>query len=71
MDHPYGYTLKDILYHLDTILPILSIYELARYCSSYQDLEDVLYEHVTRKTALNKTLVCKVAYWYFKDRYKL
>ena len=71
MDHPYGYTLKDIRHHLDIKLPIsiLSIYELARYCSSYQELEDVLYEHVTRKTALNKVLICKVAYWYFKDRY--
>ena len=36
-------------------------------CSSYQVLGCILYEYV--KSALNFNLVCKIAHYYFRDRY--
>ena len=69
---PYGYTFKDILHHLNRKLPISipRVYKLAVKCLSYQTLEVILYEYVTKKTALNKSQVCKIAYWYFVDRFR-
>ena len=67
----YGYTFTDILYHLNEKLPIsiAQLYDIAVECSSYQDLESILYKYATKKTALNANQVCKVAYWYFRDRF--
>ena len=70
-EQSYGYTFNDIVYHLNIKLPIpiQDVYNLAVECTSYQELTSILYDYVTPKTALNLTQVCKIAYWYFKDRY--
>ena len=72
LDHPYGYTLQDILHHLNTKQPISiqNVYRLATDCLSYQELQDVLYKYVSKKTALNSKQVGKIAYSYFKDRFR-
>ena len=69
LDHPYGYTFRDIAYRLTRKLPlpIRKVYSLATKCPSYQVLGCILYEYVKTKSALNQ--VCEIDYWYFKDRY--
>ena len=46
-----------------------SEYNLARRYLSYRELASMLFESVTKKTALNKKQYFKVAYYYFIDRY--
>ena len=71
MDHPHGYTFGDITYHLNRKLPLLirKVYSLATECASYRELGCILYEYVKTKSALNFNQVCKVAHYYFRDRY--
>ena len=71
LDHPYGYTLKVIVSHLNRKLPIpiQMVFYLALKCSSYAELESILFEYVKRKTALNMNQLCKIAYWYYVDCY--
>ena len=70
-NHPRGYTFGDVTYHLSQKLPlpIRKVYSLATECTSYQELESILYEYVKEKSALNLRQVVKIAHWYFKDRY--
>ena len=70
-DHPYGYTFGDITYLLNRklSLPLRQVYILATECASHQELGCILYEYVKTKSALNLNQVCKIAHWYFKDRY--
>ena len=65
LDHPYGYTLKDIVSHLTGKLPIpiQRVFYLALKCSLYAKLESILFEYVKRKTAFNMNQLCKIAYW--------
>ena len=71
LDHPYGYTFKDIVSHLNgrLSLPIQRLFDLALKCSSYAKLESILIKFVKKKTALNMNQLCKIAYWYYEDRY--
>ena len=70
-DHPYIYTFEDIVTCLNwkLPLPIKRIYDLACKCFSYAELDSILFECVKEKTALSRKQCCKVAYFYFKDRY--
>ena len=70
-DNLYTYTFKDIENFLimNLPIPIERIYNLARRCLSYRELASMLFESVTKKTALNKKQYFKVAYYYFIDRY--
>ena len=67
--------LKDCLFidvsHLDGKLhiPSQNVFDLAVKCSSYAQLESILFEYVKRKTALDMNQLCKIAYWYHVDRY--
>ena len=65
LDHPYGYTSKDIVSHLNGKLPvsIQRLFDLALTCSPYEELQSILFEYVKRKTALNMNQLCKIAYW--------
>ena len=67
LDHSLSF--NNILLHLNEKLPtpIWRVFNLARECSSRTELEYKLYEF--RKSALNHKQVCKIAYWYLKDRY--
>ena len=56
LDHPYGYTFKDIVTR-------------AMACCSYAELDLICIKFVKKKTALNINQVFKIAYWYFKNRY--
>ena len=71
LDHLYGYTFKDIVSHLNGKLPIpiQKVFDLALKCSSYTELESILIPFVKKKTALNINQLCKIAYWYYEDRY--
>ena len=71
LDHPYGYTFKDIVSHLNGKLPIpiQRVFDLALKCSSPAELESILFEYVKRKTALNMNQFCKIAYSYYVGRY--
>ena len=64
-------TFNDTLLHLNEKLPISiwRIFNLSRKCTSYKELECKLYEFSKERTALNHKQVCKIAYWFFKDRY--
>ena len=55
LDHPFGYTFKDIISDLNGKLPIpiQRVFDLALKCSSYAELESILFEYVKRQTALN------------------
>ena len=70
LDH-HSLTFNDILLHLNNKLPtpIWRVFKLARECSSHNELEYKLYEFSKQRTSLNHNQVCKIAYWYFKDRY--
>ena len=66
----YGVTLENILHHLNQKLPLIQmVYNLAVGCSSHQELTFLLYAYVKPKTALKLNQVCRVATWYFKDRF--
>ena len=70
LQNPYGYAFIDIISYLNTKLPIplQSVYGLDNKCTSHAELEDILYGYVRPMTALNMKQVCKIAYFYFKDR---
>ena len=55
LDHPYGYSFKDIVSHLNGKLPISiqKVFDLALKRSSYAKLESILFEYVKKKTAFN------------------
>ena len=55
LQNRYGYTFIDIISYLKTKLPIplQRVYGLANKCTSYAELEDILYGYVRPKTALN------------------
>jgi len=67
----YTYTFKDIENFLIMKLPISieRVYNLARKSLSYRELSSILFQHVKKKTALNKKQYFKIAYYYFIDRY--
>ena len=69
LDHSMSF--NDILLYLNEKMPtpIWEVFNLARECSSHTVLEYKLYEFSRQRTALNHKQVCKIAYWYFKDRY--
>ena len=70
LQNPYGYTFIDIISYLNAKLPIplQRVYGLAYRCRSHAELEDILYGYARPKTALNMKQVCKIAYFYFRDR---
>ena len=70
LQNQYGYTFIDIISYLNTKLPIplQRVFGLANKCTSLAVLEDILYLYVRPKTALNMKQVCKIAYFYFRDR---
>ena len=70
LQDPYGYTFIDIISYLNTKLPIplQRVYGLANKCTSHAELDDILYGYARPKTALNMKQVCKIAYFYFRDR---
>ena len=70
LQNPYGYTFIDIISYLNTKLPVPlhRVYGLANKYTSHAELEDILYGYSRPKTALNMKQVCKIAYFYFRDR---
>ena len=69
LQNPYEYTFIYIISYLNTKFPIPQrVYGLANNCTSHAELEDILYGHVRLKTALHKKQLCKIAYFYFRDR---
>ena len=70
LQNPYAYTFIDIISYLNTKLPIplQRMYGLANRCTSHAELEDTLYGYVRPKTTLSMKQVCKIAYFYFRDR---
>ena len=70
LQNPYRYTFIDMRSYLNTKLPIplQRVYDLANRCTSHAELEDMLYGCARPKTALNMKQVCKIAYFYFRDR---
>ena len=70
LQNPYGYTFIDIISYLNAKLPIplQRVYGLVNRCASHAELEDILYGYTRPKTALNMKQVCKIAYFYFRDR---
>ena len=69
LQNPYEYTFIDIISYLNAKLPIpvQRVYSLANRCV-YTELEYILYGYARPKTALNMKQVCKIAYFYFRDR---
>ena len=70
LQNPCRYTFRDILSYLNAKLPIpiQSVYYLANKCTSHAELICTLYEYARPKTALNMKQVCKIVYFYFRDR---
>ena len=70
LQNPYRYTFVDIISYLNAKLPIppQRVYGLANRCASHAELEYILYGYVRQNTALNMKQVCKIAYFYFRDR---
>lgn len=62
-----SYTIQDILRYIQTKLPIQinELYELAAEASSRECLENTLYRHAVKKTALNVKQISKIASMYF------
>ena len=50
-------------------IPIQRVVDLALKCSSYAELEYILFEYVKPKTTFNMNQLCKIAYWYYVDRH--
>ena len=71
LDHLHTFRFYGILLHIKEKLPtsIWKIFNLARECSSCNELESKLYDCSKERTALNRKPVCKIAYCYFKDSY--
>ena len=71
LDHLHIFRFNGILLHIKEKLPtsIWTIFNLAREYSSCKELDSKLYDCSKERTALNRKQVCKIAYWYFKDRY--
>ena len=70
LHNPHGYTFIDIISYWNTKLPIplQRVYGLANRCTSLAELEDMMYGYARPKTALNMKQLCKIAYFYFRDR---
>ena len=67
---PHFHTFIDIVSYLNAKLPIplRRVYGLANRCASHAELEDILYRYASPNTALNMKQVCKIVYFYFRDR---
>ena len=70
LQNPYGYTFVYIISYLDAKLPVPAqrVHYLANRCALPAELEYILNGYARPKTALNMKQVCKIAYFYFKDR---
>ena len=71
LQNPYGYTFIDIISYLDAKLPIplQRVHGMANRCASHTELEYILYGYARPKTSLNMKQICKIAYFYFRDRF--
>ena len=68
--NPYEYMFIDIISYLNAKLPIplQRVYGLPNKCSSHAELEDILSGYARPKTVLNMKQVCKITYFYYRDR---